>query len=186
MQSRGRAGWGVIPASRAASGQRAVPLVLCAGGTQTPGMGQGRAGGFSHGTISGWGQQSQVCLLDAPFALQKTRHCPDFVRTDVVTGSSSAGFMGRCLLLPYTWRRRHCWHPAGVRSLLISACCLPGVSSLLCAIPSLLWLLTCRNESRYCMHCLSRSLEGVNLPTALVEERFHLPGEENGDTKCML
>lgn len=94
--------------------------------------------------------------------------------------------MGRCLLLPYTWCRRHCWHPAGVRSLLISACCLPGVSSLLCAIPSLLWLLTCRNKSLYCMHCLSRSLEGVNLPAALVEERFHLPGEENGGTKCML
>lgn len=126
------------------------------------------------------------CTLCLATSCRKPGTSLTLYATDVVTGSSSAGLMGRCLLLPYAWRRRHCWHPAGVRSLLISACCLPGVSGLLCAIPSLLWLLTCRNESLYYMHCLSRSFEGVNLPAALIEERFHFPGEENGGTKCVL
>lgn len=51
------------------SGFGAVPVALRAGGTWTPGMGRGRAGGFSRGPLSGWGQQSQVCLLDAAACL---------------------------------------------------------------------------------------------------------------------
>lgn len=95
--------------------------------------------------------------------------------------------MGRCLLLPYAWRRRHCWHPSVVRSLLISACCLPGVSGLLLyGIPSPLWLVTCRNKSLYYMRYFSESLESVNLHAVLLAERFHFPGEENGGMKCTL